>query len=434
MSKADYQLLNNYMTILKDGKWDLNEQVRPKWADGTPAHTIKKFGIVNRYDLQEEFPISGVRKLNWKASIDEIIWIWLLKSNNVKDLNSKIWDQWANIGNQPGQEIGSIGKAYGYQLGAKVLNKNGRMVDQVDNVIEELINNPSNRRILTEIYNHSELHEMNLAPCVHEATFNVTDGVLNLTLNQRSNDTLAAGSWNVVQYATLLHMMAQATGLKAGELLHVVTDSHCYDKHVPMELEIIFNRCSLIQKRLMKNVFDAHKIAFKSSKVPMVYFKNILSKSLNIDINDEETFNDIYEMVELFGDKNINFEDEIAYAKDIQKQENLSGVDYKNYLDEVKQTKTFKAADKLITRMLSNKKLDKGLGFSTPKLILDPNVTNFYDFKSPKMRTGSKIWVEDGKLMREGKVVDNPDSSFDVVDYHPETEGKELDSRVPVAE
>ena len=230
MSKADYTLLNNYISILKDGEWDLSQDVRPKWANGVPAHTIKKFGVVNRYNLQEEFPISGVRKTNWKAAIDEIIWIWVLKSNNVKDLNSKIWDQWANIGNKPGQEIGSIGKAYGYQLGSKVIKtKDGKMIDQVDSVLHELMNNPANRRILTEIYNHSELHEMNLAPCVHEATFNVTNGVLNLTLNQRSNDTLAAGSWNIVQYAALLHMMAQSTGLKAGEILHVVTDSHCYD-------------------------------------------------------------------------------------------------------------------------------------------------------------------------------------------------------------
>lgn len=433
MSKADYQLLSNYMSILKDGKWDLNENVRPKWADGTPAHTIKKFGIVNRYDLQEEFPISGVRKLNWKASIDEIIWIWLLKSNNVKDLNSRIWDQWANLGNKPNQEIGSIGKAYGYQLGAKTINKNGRMVDQVDNVIEELINNPSNRRILTEIYNHSELHEMNLAPCVHEATFNVTDGVLNMTLNQRSNDTLAAGSWNVVQYATLLHMMAQATGLKAGELLHVVTDSHCYDKHVPMELEIIFNRCSLIQKRLMKKtLLEAFEVL--PSRIPTHLVDSLFADVFHIDREDSQTLEDIKELIELCCDNSVNFEDEIAHAKHIQKQENLTAEDYKNYLDEVKQTKTFKTADRLITKMLENRNIDKTLGFSTPKLIMDPNVTNFYDFKSPKMRTGTQIWVEDGRIMRDGKIIDNPDSSFNIVGYHPDIEGKELDSRVPVAE
>lgn len=435
MSKADYTLLSNYMSILKDGEWDLNQNVRPKWQDGTPAHTIKKFGVVNRYNLQEEFPISGVRKTNWKAAIDEIIWIWLLKSNNVKDLNSRIWDQWANLGDKPNQEIGSIGKAYGYQLGDKVVKtKDGKFIDQVDSVIYELTHNPANRRILTEIYNHRELHEMNLAPCVHEATFNVTNGVLNMTLNQRSNDTLAAGSWNVVQYAALLHMMAQATGLKAGEILHVVTDSHCYDKHVPMELEIIFNRCSLIQRRLMNSAIEE---AIKSVSFTEVSVEKLI-KSIK-DINpeyDDETCKNLLEIYFSFNafNSDVNFEKAIASAKQIQKEPNLTGQDYKNYLDEVKETSEFTAADRIIKKMLNNKKLDKILGFSTPKLILDPNVSNFYDFKSPKMRTGTEIHVEDGKLVRDGKIVDNPESSFNVVDYYPELEGKELDSRVPVAE
>ena len=261
MSKADYALLNNYLTILKDGEWDLGENVRPKWADGTPAHTIKKFGVVNKYNLQEEFPISGVRKLNWKASIDEIIWIWLLKSNNVKDLNSKIWDQWANVGNHLEQEIGSIGKAYGYQLGAKVIKtRDGKMIDQVDNVIHELTHNPANRRILTEIYNHSELHEMNLAPCVHEATFNVTNGVLNMTLNQRSNDVAVANNWNVVQYAALLMMLAQVSGLVAGELVHVIADAHIYDRHIPVIKKMMENKQYPAPKvRLNPEVKDFYK-------------------------------------------------------------------------------------------------------------------------------------------------------------------------------
>lgn len=435
MSKADYTLLNNYMTILKDGEWDLDQKVRTKWQDGTPAHTIKKFGVVNRYNLQEEFPISGVRKTNWKAAIDEIIWIWLLKSNNVKDLNSKIWDQWANLGNKENQEIGSIGKAYGYQLGAKVVKtKDGRMIDQVDNVIYELINNPANRRILTEIYNHSELHEMNLAPCVHEATFNVTNGVLNMTLNQRSNDTLAAGSWNVVQYAALLHMMAQSTGLKAGEILHVVTDSHCYDKHVPMELEIIFNRCSLIQKRLMNqallDVFDV-----LPTTTPSHLIDSLIADVFHIDNTDKQTIEDIKDLLELCCDNNVNFEKAATTAQIMQNpDEPMTAKDYKDYLDQTKSTETFKAADRLITKMLNNAKIDKALGFSTPKLILDNSVTNFYDFKSPKMRTGTALTVENGQLVREGKFVDNPESSFNVVDYFPEIEGKELSSRVPVAE
>ena len=434
MSKADYTLLNNYMTILKDGEWDLDQDVRPKWQDGTPAHTVKKFGVVNRYNLQEEFPISGVRKTNWKAAIDEIIWIWLLKSNNVKDLNSKIWDQWANMGNRPNQEIGSIGKAYGYQLGAKVLQtKDGRKIDQVDNVLHELINNPANRRIITEIYNHSELHEMNLAPCVHEATFNVTNGVLNMTLNQRSNDTLAAGSWNVVQYAALLHMMAQATGLKAGELLHVVTDSHCYDKHVPMELEIIFNRCSLIQKRLMTKALE--NIGTLRMSSPLELDNAMIAKAFNLKQEDSRTIQDIKELMSICSDKKVDFEQSASDAVKMQDpQLTIPAQEYKEYLDTTKSTDTFKAADRLITKMLSNRKIDQALGFSTPRLILDSSVTNFYDFKSPKMRTGSQMTVENGQLVREGKFIDNPESSFDVVDYYPEVEGKELGSRVPVAE
>lgn len=434
MSKADYTLLSNYISILKDGEWDLDQEVRPKWQDGTPAHTVKKFGVVNRYNLQEEFPISGVRKTNWKAAIDEIIWIWLLKSNNVKDLNSKIWDQWANLGNRPNQEIGSIGKAYGYQLGAKVIQtKDGKKIDQVDNVLHELVNNPANRRILTEIYNHSELHEMNLAPCVHEATFNVTNGVLNMTLNQRSNDTLAAGSWNVVQYAALLHMMAQATGLKAGELLHVVTDSHCYDKHVPMELEIIFNRCSLIQKRLMEQALQG----FENSplSLPNNVVDSMIADTFHIPHDDVQTIADLKELIGLCGDKHVNFEQSVTKAIEMQDiSSTLKAQDYKDYLDKTKTTETFKAADRLITKMLNNRKIDQALGFSTPKLVLVSSVKNFYDFKSPKMRTGTKITVENGELIREGKFVDNPESSFNLVDYYPEIEGKELGYRVPVAE
>ncbi|MBE5740999.1 MAG: thymidylate synthase [Clostridiales bacterium] len=433
MSKADYTLLNNYISILKDGEWDIDQNVRPRWTDGTPAHTVKKFGVVNRYNLQEEFPISGVRKTNWKAAIDEIIWIWVLKSNNVKYLNSKIWDQWANKGEKQNQEIGSIGKAYGYQLGEKVIvQKDGSKIDQVDYVLNELKNNPANRRILTEIYKHSDLHEMNLAPCVHEATFNVVNGTLNMVLNQRSNDTLAAGSWNVMQYAALLSMLAQASGLKAGEMVHVVTDSHVYDKHVPMELEIIFNRCSLIQKRLMSKVWEEHN----KLPLPMTDFhvKSTIARALNLDMRDTNTIDQVSDMIRMFESSNINFENEIAHAKAIQSAKELKGTDYKNYLDEVKRTDTFKSAENLIQIMIKNSKIDKALDFSTPKLILDPNVKNFYDFKSPKMRTGTSLTVENGQLVREGKFVDNPESSFDVLHYYPELEGKELDTRVPVAE
>lgn len=432
MSLADYKLLNNYVSILKDGEWDIGENVRPKWQNGTPAHTIKKFGVVNRYNLEEEFPISGVRKTNWKSAIDEIIWIWLLKSNNVKDLNSRIWDQWANLGDKPNQEIGSIGKAYGYQLAEKVVDVNGKKYNQVDYVIDQLKNNPANRRILTEIYNHKELHEMNLAPCVHEATFNVCNGKLNMTLNQRSNDTLAAGSWNVVQYATLLHMLAQSTGLKAGELLHVVTDSHCYDKHVPMELEIIFNRCSLIQKRLMTNKLN-ELTNEKGLCVSAGEVKDVFKQSFNTD--DNTTLDELYEMFRIYTENENNFDSQLRWINNLyKKSDELTANDYKTYLNFVVQTQEFKTSDRIISKMLNNKKLDQVLGFSSPKLIMDPNVKDFYDFKSPKMRTGTALTVENGKLVREGQIIDNPDSSFDVVDYYPEIEGKELPMRVPVAE
>lgn len=217
--------------ILENGVWDTDLPVRPKWSDGTPAHTVKKFGIVNRYNLQEEFPILTIRRTAFKSCVDELLWIWQKKSNNIRDLNSHIWDQWAD-------ENGSIGKAYGYQLGVKHKYKEGEF-DQVDRVLFDLKNNPSSRRIMTNIYNFSDLNEMNLYPCAYSMTFNVSGNTLNGILNQRSNDMLTANNWNVVQYAILLLMFAQVSGLKAGELVHVIADAHIYDRHVLIVKEII---------------------------------------------------------------------------------------------------------------------------------------------------------------------------------------------------
>jgi thymidylate synthase len=217
--------------ILTNGVWDTDYGVRPRWEDGTPAHTIKKFGIVNRYDLQESFPILTLRKTNFRAAVDELLWIWQKKSNNVNDLNSRIWDAWAD-------ETGSIGKAYGYQLGIKHKYKEGEF-DQVDRVLYDLKNNPASRRILTNIYNFQDLHEMHLYPCAYSMTFNVSGNKLNAILNQRSQDVLAANNWNVVQYSILVHMMAQVSGLVAGELVHVIADAHIYDRHVPIIEELI---------------------------------------------------------------------------------------------------------------------------------------------------------------------------------------------------
>ncbi len=226
MSRADECFLQNCRDILSSGVWDTDQEVRPHWEDGTPAHTIKKFGLVNRYNLQEEFPILTVRRTYWKTAVDELLWIWQKKSNNIHDLNGHIWDQWAD-------ESGSIGKAYGYQLGIKHHYPEGDM-DQVDRVLYDLKHNPASRRILTNLYNFQDLNEMHLYPCAYSMTFNVSGNVLNAILNQRSQDMLAANNWNVVQYAVLVHMFAQASGLIPGELVHVIADAHIYDRHVPI--------------------------------------------------------------------------------------------------------------------------------------------------------------------------------------------------------
>ena len=224
MSYADERFIQNCREILSDGVWDTDREVRPRWEDGTPAHTIKKFGIINRYDLQKEFPILTLRRTYWKTAVDELLWIWQKKSNNVHDLNAHIWDQWAD-------ETGSIGKAYGYQLSVKHHYPEGDM-DQVDRVLYDLKHNPASRRIMTNIYNFQDLSEMHLYPCAYSMTFNVSGNVLNAILNQRSQDMLAANNWNVVQYAVLVHMMAQVSGLVPGVLVHVIADAHIYDRHV----------------------------------------------------------------------------------------------------------------------------------------------------------------------------------------------------------
>jgi len=226
MSRADTIFMQNCRDILSGGVWDTDLDVRPRWEDGTPAHTVKRFGIVNRYDLREEFPILTIRRTYWKSAVDELLWIWQKKSNNVRELGSRVWDAWAD-GN------GSIGKAYGYQLGVKHQYKEGEF-DQVDRVLYDLKHNPASRRILTSLYNFQDLHEMALYPCAYSMTFNVSGRTLNAILNQRSQDMLTANNWNVVQYAVLVHMMAQASGLEAGELVHVIADAHIYDRHVPM--------------------------------------------------------------------------------------------------------------------------------------------------------------------------------------------------------
>ncbi len=233
MSRADEIFIQNCRDILDNGIWDTDREVRPRWDDGTPAHTVKKFGIVNRYNLAEEFPILTIRRTFWKSAVDELLWIWQQKSNNVHDLRTRVWDAWAD-------ESGSIGKAYGYQLGVKHHYPEGDM-DQVDKVLWDLRHNPASRRIMTNIYTFADLSEMALYPCAYSMTFNVSGNKLNAILNQRSQDMLAANNWNVVQYSVLTLMMAQVTGFEPGEFVHVIADAHIYDRHIPAIEEIIQN-------------------------------------------------------------------------------------------------------------------------------------------------------------------------------------------------
>ena len=252
MSIADEIFIGNVKDILTNGVSDEDMQVRPRWDDGTPAHTIKKFCIVNRYDLQKEFPITTLRYTNFRAALDEILWIWQKKSNDVHELNSHIWDAWAD-------EKGTIGKAYGYQLGVKHHYKEGDF-DQVDRILYDLKNNPSSRRIMSNIYVHADLSEMALYPCAYSMTFNVANGKLNAILNQRSQDFLTANNWNVVQYALLVHMFAQVSGLEVGEFVHVIADAHIYDRHVDMIKEVIEKEPlpapKLIMDKSIKNFYD----------------------------------------------------------------------------------------------------------------------------------------------------------------------------------
>ena len=237
MSYADRVFIEMCRDIIDHGTDTSGEKVRPKWEDGSAAYTIKRFGVVNRYDLPKEFPALTLRRTAIKSCTDEMLWIWQKKSNNIHELKSHIWDSWAD-------ETGSIGKAYGYQMGVEHVYKEG-MFDQTDRVIYDLKNNPYSRRIMTNLYVHQDLHEMNLYPCAYSMTFNVTKErgtdrlILNGILNQRSQDVLTANNWNVCQYAVLMHMLAQVCGMKAGEFVHVIADAHIYDRHVPLVEELI---------------------------------------------------------------------------------------------------------------------------------------------------------------------------------------------------
>ena len=252
MSKADNIFIEMCRDIIDNGYSSEGEKVRAVWEDGAPAHTVKKFCVVNRYNLTEEFPIMTLRRTNLEGAVDELLWIWQRKSNNIHDLNSRIWNSWAD-------DTGSIGKAYGYQLQVKHKYAEGEF-DQVDRVLYDLKHNPYSRRIMTNLYVHSDLHEMNLYPCAYSMTFNVTENRLNGILNQRSQDVLVANNWNVCQYAILIHMLAQASGLEAGELVHVIADAHIYDRHIPLVEELIsrtpFSAPKLLINPDVKDFYD----------------------------------------------------------------------------------------------------------------------------------------------------------------------------------
>ena len=250
MSKADELFCAMCADILENGTTTEGQKVRPHWEDGTPAYTIKQFGVVNRYDLREEFPALTLRRTALKSAMDEVLWIYQKKSNNIHDLHSHIWDEWAD-------ETGSIGKAYGYQIGQKSHYPQGDM-DQMDKVLYDLRKTPFSRRIMTNTYVFADLSEMNLYPCAYSCTYNVTQTpgsdklTLNMVLNQRSQDVLAANNWNVCQYAILLMMVAQSVGMIAGQLVHVIADAHIYDRHIDIIRELI-SRPKLAAPRVSLN-------------------------------------------------------------------------------------------------------------------------------------------------------------------------------------
>ena len=271
MSRADEIFIQNCKDILENGVWDTDLQVRPHWEDGESAHTVKKFGIVNRYDLSQEFPILTIRRTFWKSAIDELLWIWQAKSNNVNELRTRAWDAWAD-------ENGSISNAYGYQLGVKHHYPEGDM-DQVDKVLWDLKHNPASRRIMTNIYTFADLSEMALYPCAYSMTFNVSGNKLNSILNQRSQDMLAANNWNVVQYAVLTMMIAQVSGFEPGEFVHVIADAHIYDRHVPVIEELIKNEPKPAPKFIIDpTVDDFYKFTRDSFRIENYEYSEFTGK------------------------------------------------------------------------------------------------------------------------------------------------------------
>ncbi len=404
MSKADWIYLRTTNNILKNGVWDTNETVRPKWPDGQPAHTAKVFAVNNVYKMSDGFPITTLRFTNWKGAIDEVLWIWQKKSNNIKDLHSHIWDQWAD-------ENGSIGKAYGYQVGRKAKYKDGEF-DQIDRVLWYLKNQPAFRSMVTELFVHEDLHEMGLYPCVHGMQLDVSDGKLNMFLNQRSNDTLAAGSWNVVQYAALLHMLAKVSGLEAGTLSHMIVNSHIYDRHIPFIIDMAASRAKLIEEKLnnMPLGCDDTEKVFKKGDAWWYDAWREFNKFRERIVNDPVHHSD--------------YEKAIRGAKSMEMQtERYSTKQYQMEAEEFVHSPVFWRIEEITDAFIKHPEYEEVLGLCKPELKLDENVTDFYKFVSP-LKTDENT----------GKFVWNEESSFNVENYDYEHEGIKFCEKVPVAE
>ena len=392
MSKADYIYLKTTNKILEEGVWDTNMKVRPKWEDGTPAHTAKIFDSHNVYKLADEFPLVSLRKTNWRAAIDEMMWIWVKKSNNINDLNSHVWDQWAD-------DNGSIGEAYGAQV-RKVAKYPVGELDQMDMIIYYLKNQPAFRSMVAELFVHQDLHKMGLYPCVHGLNFDVSNGKINLFINQRSNDTLAAGNWNVVQYSALVYMLAQVCGLEPGQVTHEVVNAHIYDRHIPFIVDMTFSRAIQIQKKLEE-------------------FKFVEIEKMMLDPAVKEKFEEFKEEISRYY---VDFESIIGEAKNLEENSLKNAQAYEDYCKKIVDTKKFRVAKKIINYMADNPEFDEILGHSKPQLELDKKVEDLYQFVSPL------------KKDENGKFVPNEKGSFDVKNYFPEKEGIKFKQKVPVAE
>lgn len=273
MSKADGIFIQMCEDIIEHGTDTRGQKVRPKWPDGTSAYTIKRFGVVNRYDLREEFPALTLRRTALKSCMDEILWIYQKKSNNIADLNSHIWDEWAD-------EKGSIGRAYGYQIARLSHYDDTGDMNQMDRVLYDLTHTPFSRRIMTNTYAFDDLSKMHLYPCAYSCTYNVTDDcredgklTLNMVLNQRSQDVLAANNWNVSQYAILLMMVAQSCDMVAGELLHVIADAHIYDRHIDIVRELI-----------SRETHPAPRVTLKTPDIPVEDPHSATSRNLTANL------------------------------------------------------------------------------------------------------------------------------------------------------